>query len=85
MRRIEAVAGPGVYDLLSEREKIVKSLAASLKVQPDKLESRIAVMSEEQRKLAAEVDSLKVRPAHAPKCALADTVAHTVRRGHRQG
>jgi alanyl-tRNA synthetase len=66
VRRIEAVAGPGVYDLLSEREKIVKSLAASLKVQPDKLESRIAVMSEEQRKLAAEVESLKARPARAP-------------------
>ena len=49
-----------MYDLLSARETIVKSLATSLKVQPDKLEARVASMAEEQRKLASEVDKLKV-------------------------
>ena len=38
----------------------MKSLATSLKVQPDKLEARVASMAEEQRKLASEVDKLKV-------------------------
>lgn len=61
MRRIEAVAGPGLYDLLSARESIVKSLSLSLKVQPDKLEARVATMAEEQRKLYSEVERLKVR------------------------
>ena len=61
VRRIEAVSGPGMYDLLSARETIVKALATSLKVQPDKLESRVASMAEEQRKLASEVEKLKVR------------------------
>ena len=60
VRRIEAVSGPGMYDLLSARETIVKALATSLKVQPEKLESRVASMAEEQRKLANEVDKLKV-------------------------
>ena len=50
-----------MYDLLSARETIVKALATSLKVQPDKLESRVASMAEEQRKLASEVEKLKVR------------------------
>lgn len=61
VRRIEAVAGPGVYDLLADREKIVKALATSLKVQPDKIMERITSMSDEQRKLGAELDRLKVR------------------------
>ena len=60
VRRIEAVAGPGLFDLLTDRERIVKGLASSLKVQPDKIMERIATMSDEQRKLAAEVDRLKV-------------------------
>lgn len=50
-----------MYDLLSQRETIVKSLATSLKVQPEKLEARVASMAEEQRKLSSEVDKLKVR------------------------
>jgi alanyl-tRNA synthetase len=68
VRRIEAVAGPGMYDLLSARESVVKALALSLKVQPDKLEARVTSMAEEQRKLSAEVERLKVcsMPRHEP-------------------
>ena len=57
------MAGPGLYDMLSAREKIVKGLTAALKVQPEQLEARVASMSEEQRKLSAEVERLKVRLA----------------------
>ena len=63
VRRIEAVAGPGVYDLLSARDSVVKSLSVALKVGPEKLEARVVSMAEEQRKLAAEVDKLKARVA----------------------
>lgn len=66
MRRIEAVAGPAVFDLLADRERIVKGLATALKVQPDKIVERISSMSEEQRKLAAEVERLKVCICIAP-------------------
>ena len=60
-RRIEAVSGPGLYDLLTGRERIVQALSSSLKVQPEQLEARIAGVYEEQRRLVAEVESLKVR------------------------
>ncbi len=66
VRRIEAVAGPGLYDLLSARETIVKSLSLALKVQPEKLEARVATMAEEQRKLFTEVERLKARDQPAP-------------------
>jgi len=49
-----------MYDLLSGRERIVKALSSSLKVQPEQLESRVAGIYEEQRKLVAEVERLKV-------------------------
>ena len=68
VRRIEAVAGPGVFDLLTDRERIVKALASSLKVQPDKIMERIATMSDEQRKLAAEVERLKVCDSTCLRC-----------------
>ena len=61
VRRIEAVTGPGLYDLLSGRERIVRALTASLKVQPEQLEARVAGIYEEQRKLSSEVERLKVR------------------------
>ena len=60
VRRIEAVTGPGLYDLLSGRERIVRALTASLKVQPEQLEARVAGIYEEQRKLSIEVERLKV-------------------------
>jgi cell division protein FtsB len=56
-----------MYDLLTARESIVKALSLSLKVQPDKLEARVASMAEEQRKLSTEVERLKVRPALQPR------------------
>jgi alanyl-tRNA synthetase len=81
VRRIEAVAGPGLYDLLSARETIVKSLSLALKVQPEKLEARVATMAEEQRKLFTEVERLKARmPAgsDAPDVVCPATLSHAL-------
>jgi alanyl-tRNA synthetase len=61
VRRIEAVTGAGMYDLLVGRDRIVKALSISLKVQPEQLEARISSIYDEQRRLLAEVERLKVR------------------------
>ena len=80
VRRIEAVAGPGIYDLLAARENIVKALSLSLKVQPEKLEARVASLSDEQRKLAGEVERLKGALAIA-RCEAAAPAAQRVLSG----
>lgn len=61
VRRIEAVAGSAAVELLQQRDGAVRSLAAALKVQPDKVEARVGAMADEARRLAAAVEGLKAR------------------------
>ena len=71
VRRIEAMSGPALYAYMSEREGILRSLSAMLKVQPDKLAARVAAMSDDQRRLASELDKAKA----SSRAARSDAVA----------
>lgn len=51
VRRIEAVAGPGIYSLLKDRDDLVKSLSSSLKVRPDEISGRIDALQEELKEV----------------------------------
>jgi hypothetical protein len=65
VRRVEAVAGPGLVELLGARDSLVQGLAQQLRVQPDRLAARVAAMADDQRRLSAEVEQLKAALAVA--------------------
>lgn len=70
VRRIEAVSGPALYAYFSEREGVIKGLSAALKVQPDKIQARVAAMSDDLRRLGAELEAAKVRFCFVLRCIL---------------
>ncbi|MGR6430567.1 alanine--tRNA ligase [Rhizobium sp. PAMB 3174] len=59
VRRIEAVTGEGARAYLAEQDERVKTLAATLKVQPADVLSRVGAMMDERRKLEKELAEAK--------------------------
>jgi alanyl-tRNA synthetase len=59
VRRIEAVTGEGARAYLAEQDERVKTLAATLKVQPADVLSRVSAMMDERRKLEKELAEAK--------------------------
>ncbi len=58
IRRIEAVTGPGAYELIRRLESQLDHAAAILKAQPEHLTRRIEAMLEENRKLERRIEGL---------------------------
>eukprot|EP00958_Prasinococcus_capsulatus_P028933 scaffold7233_cov570-Prasinococcus_capsulatus_cf.AAC.3 len=71
IRRIEAVSGPGVVELLNERDSIVRSLISALNVKPDELVDRVASLQKELKQSSKEMVSLKGELAMLKSDALA--------------
>ncbi|ANK85971.1 MULTISPECIES: alanine--tRNA ligase [unclassified Rhizobium] len=59
VRRIEAVTGETAREYLAEQDERVKMLAASLKVQPSEVLSRVEALIDERRKLEKELADAK--------------------------
>ncbi|GLR56372.1 alanine--tRNA ligase [Rhizobium indigoferae] len=59
VRRIEAVTGESAREYLAEQDERVKTLAASLKVQPGEVLSRVEALMDERRKLEKELADAK--------------------------
>ncbi|MCM2477017.1 alanine--tRNA ligase [Rhizobium sp. CG5] len=59
VRRIEAVTGDAARAYLSEQDERMKSLAATLKVQPAEVLSRVDALMDERRKLERELADAK--------------------------
>jgi alanyl-tRNA synthetase len=59
VRRIEAVTGESAREYLAEQDERVKALAASLKVQPGEVLSRVEALMDERRKLERELADAK--------------------------
>ncbi|WHO71244.1 alanine--tRNA ligase [Rhizobium sp. BT03] len=59
VRRIEAVTGESAREYLAEQDDRVKTLAASLKVQPSEVLSRVEALMDERRKLEKELADTK--------------------------
>ena len=59
VRRIEAVTGESAREYLAEQDERVKALAASLKVQPAEVLSRVEALMDERRKLERELADAK--------------------------
>ncbi|HET9455673.1 MAG TPA: DHHA1 domain-containing protein, partial [Gemmatimonadaceae bacterium] len=56
VRRIEAVTGPGAFQLMHGRERIVARVAEMLKTPEDGLERRVAALLDERRSLERKLD-----------------------------
>lgn len=59
VRRIEAVTGPEAEAIARENETLLQQLAATLKVQPQKLAERLEKLLEENKALSQEIKSSK--------------------------
>ncbi|SMF31020.1 alanyl-tRNA synthetase [Azospirillum oryzae] len=59
VRRIEALTGTGAKAWLSERDHLLTEAASVLKVKPDEVPSRVAVLVEERRKMERELAELR--------------------------
>ena len=71
VRRIEAVSGPGVVDLLQERDGTVKALAGSLRVPPEEIAGRVSALMEDLKTSQKEAEALRGELAVAKATALA--------------
>ena len=58
VRRIEAVTGPGAYELIRKLEAQLEAAAGALKSQPEHVVRRIETLLEENRKLERRVEEL---------------------------
>ena len=56
VRRIEAVTGPGAYEMLRGEERALRRIAELLKTPVDGLEKRVAGLIEERRALERRLD-----------------------------
>ncbi|MFD1326886.1 alanine--tRNA ligase [Mycoplana ramosa] len=65
VRRLEALTGEAARAYLSEQDERVKALAASLKVQPAEVQSRVEALLDERRKLERELTEAKKKLALA--------------------
>ncbi|GLR83018.1 alanine--tRNA ligase (plasmid) [Azospirillum oryzae] len=59
VRRIEALTGTGAKAWLSERDHLLTETASVLKVKPDEVPARVAVLVEERRKMERELADLR--------------------------
>jgi alanyl-tRNA synthetase len=59
VRRIEAVAGGGVMELLNSRDALVRSLTAKLKVKPEEVDERLDKLLEDAKVAQKQLDALK--------------------------
>ncbi len=59
VRRIEALTGTGAKAWLSERDHLLTEAASVLKVKPDEVPARVAVLVEERRKMERELAELR--------------------------
>ncbi|WP_376961072.1 alanine--tRNA ligase [Azospirillum sp. A26] len=59
VRRIEALTGTGAKAWLSERDHLLTEAAGVLKVKPDEVPARVAVLVEERRKMERELADLR--------------------------
>ncbi|MFD1624197.1 alanine--tRNA ligase [Azospirillum griseum] len=59
VRRIEALTGTGAKAWLSERDQWLSEAATVLKVKPDEVPARVAVLVEERRKMERELADLR--------------------------
>ncbi|CAO3450837.1 alanine--tRNA ligase [Azospirillum largimobile] len=59
VRRIEALTGTGAKAWLSERDHLLTEAASVLKVKPDEVPARVAVLVEERRKMERELADLR--------------------------
>ena len=71
VRRIEAVAGPGVVDMLADRDEVVSALAGSLRVPPEEIAGRVSSLMEDLRAAQKEAEALRGELAAAKSVALA--------------
>jgi alanyl-tRNA synthetase len=63
VRRIEALTGETARLYLEEQEKRLKAAAAALKVRPEEVETRVAALVEERRRLERELAEAKKKLA----------------------
>jgi alanyl-tRNA synthetase len=70
IRRIEAVAGAGVIELLQQRDAVVKSLAGALRVPPEEITGRVTSLQEDLRAAQKLAESLRGELAVAKAGAL---------------
>jgi alanyl-tRNA synthetase len=63
VRRIEALTGETARLYLEEQEKRLKAAAATLKVRPEEVETRVAALVEERRRLERELAEAKKKLA----------------------
>ncbi|PWC52581.1 alanyl-tRNA synthetase [Azospirillum sp. TSH7] len=59
VRRIEALTGTGAKAWLSERDHLLTEAASVLKVKPDEVPARVAVLVDERRKMERELAELR--------------------------
>lgn len=59
IRRIEAVAGPGILAYLKERDRVVKDLCDRFKVKPEEIPERITALQTEIRANQRELSSIR--------------------------
>ena len=71
VRRIEAVSGAGVVELLRERDAVVKEVSAALKVAPAEIGERVSAMQKEASSAAKEIAALRADLALAKSASLA--------------
>jgi alanyl-tRNA synthetase len=77
VRRIEAVSGPGVVDLLTERDAVVGKLAGALKVPPEEIAGRVTALQEDLKAAQKEAEAMRGELAAAKAVALASDAAVT--------
>jgi alanyl-tRNA synthetase len=70
IRRIEAVAGAGVVELLQQRDAVVKQLASALRVPPEEITGRVSSLQEDLRATQKLAESLRGELAVAKAGAL---------------
>ncbi|HSG90151.1 MAG TPA: alanine--tRNA ligase [Pseudomonadales bacterium] len=73
VRRIEAVTGPGAYDLIERTDATVRHLAERLRASRDDVERRVETLLEEHRALEKQVAQLEGRLASARGDELTDS------------
>jgi alanyl-tRNA synthetase len=66
VRRIEAVTGPGAYELVKQLDKRVAEAADVLRTNPEYLAHRIEALLEERRRLEKQIEALLKRDSRLP-------------------
>lgn len=63
VRRVEALTGEAARKYLAEQERMLRSIAATLKVRPEEAAERVAALVEERRRLDRELSEAKKKLA----------------------